>query len=853
MRWAAIFTLLGLGVLCNAQEVRRALPANAPSLDDYDNPSWMDRLPDGRPVEVRRAESATNPSAPLEPAPIPTTPVASSIPKTPIPVSSPVEVQQPSTPAVLDDPQNIRISPSGGNPSSHAESAFNRANNLYARKLYDLAIPEYEAFLVAEPNAPSRDGALFRLAECHRIGGNADASRAAYEKLLQQFQSGEFAAAGAYRLGEILFKENLHQPAAIQFDLAAREAKEPGIRLAAAYFAGRSFETLNQFGPAEERYRTVIANEGENPYRENAALALAAIQLKQGKKLAALETCEFLANASSTPDVSSRSALQAARLAGELGVTAKALQLFDKAASGTQNPAIKSEAIVSALRLRYDTGDFRGVTLMGEGIEKELAASARPDALGILAAAWRRVGDNEQAKRVYDRIVMENPAGVSSDVRYQRLLSLYATKDPGLVAEVDLFLGTSSDPKQTASASLLKAEALFQKPDYAAAAKTYAPLVENASLKPEQRSAALYKLAWALEASGDSDGAIRAYTAFAEKYPSGKLAATSVLQRGLARQKAQAHIEALADFEEVINRFQFSKEVEIALLQKALTLGQLKKYPEMAAAFQDLLKRYPNSAAAAQANFWLGWVAFENKDYKGSIDLLDKARLLDSKNYSDRATLRILLAQYQLQDRASASREADSYKGGAIPVEVAIWLAQGYLEEKKYAKAEKLLATLLQNPAAVSPDIWILMADAKLALAKNEEASQVADKAISVAQTPTAQARAYLAKASAEIALRRAASARQAVDQALFLQPEGKLNAEARLASGEVFFLEQDYESAARAFMAVSILVDDPKITPKALRRAADAYRRVFKDAEADAALKDLAERFPNAQYSVIP
>ena len=850
MKRATILALLGFGALCNGQEVRRALPANAPSLENYQNPSWMDRLPDGQAVEVRRAESVTSalPATALSsPSPIPT-PSASPSPVATAPVvTAPVPI-----PAVLDDPQNIRIAPSAS-AASNTESALDRANNLYSRKLYDLAIPEYEAFLIADSASPSRDAALFRLAECHRMAGNAAASRAAYEKLVMQFKAGEFAAAGAYRLGEMLAAENLHQPAAIQFDLATREAKEPGIRLAAAYFAARSFEALNQHQPAEERYRVVIATEGDNPYRENAALALAAIQLKQGKKQAALETCEFLANTSASPDVVSRSSLQAARLAGELGSTAKVLQLFDKAASGTQDPAVKSEAILAALRLRYDSGDFRGITQMGEGIEKELPASARPDALSILAAAWRRVGNENQAKRVYDRIVSENPSAASPEVRYQRLLSLYATKDPELVAEVDRFLAASNDPKQTASASLLKAEALFQKPDYAAAAKVYTPLVESPSLKPEQRSAALYKLAWALDASGDAAGAIRAYTAFAEKYPADKLAATSVLQRGLVRQKAQAHVEALADFDEVINRFQFSKEVEIALLQKALTLGQLKKYPEMAAAFQDLLKRYPNSAAAAQANFWLGWVAFENKDYKQSITLLEKARLLDSKNYADRATLRILLAQYQLQDRPAAAREADDYKGGAIPAEVAIWLAQGHFDDKKYAKSEKLLLPLVQNPAAVPPDAWILISETRLALAKYDEASQAADKAIASTQNPSAQARGFLAKASAEIALRRAASARQAVDQALFLQPEGKLNAEARLASGEVFFMEQDYESAARAFMAVSILLDDPKLTPKALRRAADSYRRAFKDAEADKAMKELLERFPGSGLSAAP
>ena len=839
MKRIFILSLLGLASIAQAQEVRRALPANAPSVENYQNPSWVDRLPDGQPVEVRRAESV-KPATPAVPPP-----VVEPTPVPPTPQPTPVAT-------ILDDPQNIRIAPGGGS-GSPAEALLSRANTLYSRKLYDLAIPEYEAFLIADSSAPMRDEALFRLAECHRMAGNAAASRAAYEKLVMQFQTGEFAAAGAYRLGEILAAEKLHQPAAIQFDLAAREAKEPGIRLAAAYFAARSFDALQQNQSAEDRYKAVLATEGTNPYRENAALALAAVQLKQGKKQAALETCEFLANSSTSPDVASRSALQAARLAAELGSTAKALQLFDKTVSGTQDSAMKSEAILAALRLRYDFGDFQGITQMREGIEKDLPATARPDALGILAAAWRRTGNEEQAKRVYDRIVSENPSAASADVRYQRLLSLYATKDPALVAEVDRFLAASTDPKQSASAALLKAEALFQKPDYAAASTAYAPLVENPSLKPEQRSAALYKLAWALDASGDSAGAIRSYTAFAEKYPGDKLAATAVLQRGLARQKAQAHTEALADFEEVITRFQFSKEVEIALLQKALTLGQLKKYSEMAAAFQELLRRYPNSAAAAQAHFWLGWAAFENKDYPQAITFLEKARLLDSKNYADRATLRILLAQYQLQDRAAAAREADDYKGGAIPAEVVIWLAQGHLEDKKFAKAEKLLLPLVQNPASVPPDVWILISETKLALAKPEEASQAADKAIASTQNPQVQARAQIAKAFAEIAFKRPATARQAVDQALFLQPEGKLNAEARLASGEVFFLEQDYESAARAFMAVSILVDDPKVAPKALRRAAEAYRRAFKDAEADKAMKELSERFPGSALSATP
>jgi TolA-binding protein len=84
------------------------------------------------------------------------------------------------------------------------------------------------------------------------------------------------------------------------------------------------------------------------------------------------------------------------------------------------------------------------------------------------------------------------------------------------------------------------------------------------------------------------------------------------------------------------------------------------------------------------------------------------------------------------------------------------------------------------------------------------------------------------------------------VDQALFLQPEGRLNSEARIASGEVYFAEGDYDSAARAFLSVSVLSDDQTLAPKALSRAAESYERANNREEADKVLKELSERFPN-------
>jgi hypothetical protein len=93
----------------------------------------------------------------------------------------------------------------------------------------------------------------------------------------------------------------------------------------------------------------------------------------------------------------------------------------------------------------------------------------------------------------------------------------------------------------------------------------------------------------------------------------------------------------------------------------------------------------------------------------------------------------------------------------------------------------------------------------------------------------------------------RSAEARTAVDQALHHQPEGRWNAEARLLSGDIHLSSNDPASAARAYMAVAVLTDDPVLTPEALRRAIAAYQSAGNATEAEKARTELAERFPSA------
>ena len=78
------------------------------------------------------------------------------------------------------------------------------------------------------------------------------------------------------------------------------------------------------------------------------------------------------------------------------------------------------------------------------------------------------------------------------------------------------------------------------------------------------------------------------------------------------------------------------------------------------------------------------------------------------------------------------------------------------------------------------------------------------------------------------------------------LQPEGRVNAEARLLAGDVQVEREHFDEAGKTFMGVALLYDDPAITPRALQKAALAYEKAGMKEEADRVAKQLRDKYPD-------
>lgn len=781
-------------------------------------------------VEVRVAEPVTSKAAPEVRRAEPVAPAGTA---TTIPEVDATD----GTGAIRAAPSNLANDP--------ARRTFEQANAFYGQKMYDLAVPKYQEFLALAPRGIDRQAGLFRLGECLRAAKRNADSAAAYRQLLSEFNSGEFLGPAAYRLGEIQFGARDFDGAASSFRLATQHVRDAKLRLAAKFFEGRALEAAGRTAEALSAYRQVAAQKENNPYRERAIFDLAEADARAGLTDSALRQWRGLAETAQNPVVRTSAAVKAGLLAIDQRDFEAARPLLELAAANQELASWRAAAQAGLVRLEYESENYPAAAESADKILPLLPAEAQPDVLLLAANARRQMGEQQRALVLYDRLVVDHPGSTAArDAGFHRLVSLVAQQDPRSLAQIEAFLQSSSSEDQQAKAELLKAELLFGQDRFAEAAELYGK-ASTARGTERYRADAIYRLAWCQLQAKRYDDAVEVLTRFLLQYPRHPLAGSAYAQRAVAQLETGDQIAALADFEAVIDRYRDAREREDAMTQRALLLGNMQRPADMAAGFERLLAEYPETKAAAQAHFWIGYAASDAGHYGESIASLEKARALDPGKYGERATLRLMLSHYQMQDREATGREAKTLGPEKAPAEVREWLGLSALEANDYATAADFLAPLAAGDEA-SPELRMSLARAQLGAGQNEAARATLDGILPKAHEPRLKARAHLLMADVLIALRDGAAAKAQAEEAQRLQPEGRFNAEARLANGRALFAQDKFDDAARAFMAVALLYDEKDLTPQALVLAEQAYRRADNTADADRAREELQRRYPD-------
>jgi TolA-binding protein len=411
------------------------------------------------------------------------------------------------------------------------------------------------------------------------------------------------------------------------------------------------------------------------------------------------------------------------------------------------------------------------------------------------------LGDFPGAADLYQQIIKNYPSSVYADeARYEHLVAMYNDSDPNLISAVDEYLAGNPDATKRDQVTLLKAEALFKSKRYVEAAPVYDSL-KDSDLNSGYRADASFKLGWCYMQTHDDAKAIVALSAFLKDYPLNEMVPSALAQRAVAYQESHDLTSALKDFDGLLANYPKAKERELALQQKALILGEQQDNEGMSAAFRQLLDEFPHSPAAAQANYWIGSAAFSAKDYKACIAPLDAARKLDKAQFFDRATLRIILAHYTLEERDPLAAEVDLYQDShprdKIQVDVLRWLGESYLNDKDYAGAEKYLSQLTGRDDA-TPDDWFDLGRAQSGAKQYPDAITSLSRYVAAQNDPINQAKGLLELGHAQLEAGKLDDAQTSADKACSLQPEGLANGQGRMLSGDIQVARSNLDAAAK-------------------------------------------------------
>ena len=770
------------------------------------------------------------------PGPPPQPPVTRALPAEETPEQSPAETGQP-------DKRQLEY-----------------ATQLFTNKSYDLAAPEFQKYIENYPGAPGRAQAYMSLGECYRNLNKLSNARNAFQKILNDYGESEFAGPAAYALGAMAFSQKNYADALPLFHRSAAKSKDAAVALSAHYFEARCLEALDKKDEALDIYQQVAEAKNPNPYREDARGTAARIALARGRKADALKQYEALSNETQKPALKAETTVRAGLIALDLvqapngkidkGMSDKAMALLQKGRSLNEAGRWRSLAQLGILRLEFQTGQFAQLLNDYKKVQGQVPDEMKAEAMLLAANSQRQLGHAKDAEAIYHDIVEKFPGREEAkEAAFERLINIYNSDPSTLPPEVDQFLATNPSAERADQAKLFKAEALYKQQNYPRAAPIFSEL-RASQLAPKLRAEAAYQLGSCYLQMKDTNGIVEAFGYFVQTFPDSPLAPTAYARRAETYEADKNYDAALSDWSAIL-KYTGAHEREEALQHKALILGQQQNPKGMSDTFRQLLKEFPKSPVGPMAHYYIGKSAFETKDYKTALASLNTARQLDKDHYYVPATVRIISSYFGLHDRAAVTREVDGFlaanSAGTIPAEILEWLGIEYYNEKNYGAAEKYLGVLgkIDNPP-IKPDFWFYLGDAAARQQKFAEAENALGKYLQVATDPAGKAKVLLKLGDVKIAAHKPDDAQKIAQEIMVLQPEGQVNAQARILAGDVQLERGNFDDASKAFMSVALLYDDPAITPRALQKAATAYQRAGKPAEADKVVRQLKEKYPN-------
>lgn len=752
-------------------------------------------------------------------------------------------------------------------PSAQAESAvappavvpevqLDHANNLYEHEDYAQAVVEYQKFLDLFPKNPQAMVAQYRLGECYRELGEKEKAEKQFTLVTKLYPKAEVGLRSIYRLGEMRYLDGrLAEAVTTLAPLLAQKGVPPPLRNGAAFYSARSLVDQQKW-PEAEKILTPVAREKNleelGPYIHE---LMGRIYRAQAKNTEAITSWEEGLKQKPPDSLLVDLLLQVASLRLETGDAKGALAAFTQLQKQTLPKEYVPVVAVGILRAAYQAGQYKRITTEDRKWFERVPEEYRAEASYLIGSAHRRAGQWEPAIGWFEKGLKQFPDSAYAESAAYEALACYGAmnEEKQLQAAGNAFLARHKDSAMALNVHFLVAESCFKEKQFADALAHYDE-VARAADDVEMKADASYKKAWCLQNLGEKEKARNAFLEFADQHSKHENADDAVyLSATLASEQARWE-DAVKSLNRLIEQYP-NHAFPSALFDLAMAQGRLKDFEAMERNLKSFLEKFPKHARQYEADYWLGWLATQRKDWAGALKWLNAAAKKEDTSFYEEVRMRRAVVYYYLGRADDARTELAYFAGrGKIkeqPLEVIRWVAQNQLDRFRYPQAIESYRWYLET-AKTKPQLT----EAQMGLARSYAGAKNWSEAIqSYKKVIAAEGNSELgmeARLGAVRAIIEKADdldpAQKLVNEVLTEQPEGLINARARLLQGDILVVQKKDKEAGRQYLSVEILFpDDQELAPWAMRLAAEAFERAGDMAEARRVREELAKKYPKS------
>ena len=740
-----------------------------------------------------------------------------------------------------------------------AEEQVRFADGIYLRGFYETAVGEYLVFLRDFPDHSQAPAVLYRTGECYRQMNNQAGAERFYKRVTDEHpESPQAARAGLRRAEFALADGRAGEARTLLKDLL--KAKPPAETAAAAsYYLGLAEHKAGEDEAAVKAFTEVLKKYGDTPHAAYAALELAALHDGQkGREADMAGWFEAAVKAAATPSAKAEALYRWGDWAyrrGDYQLAADTLQAL--LVELPDERRAHDARLASAWSLYH----LERIPDALEAAERLIAAAADTDTaasgLYLRANCLRQMNRDGEALLDYDTIVRQYPGtAFAARAAYETMVTQFKRGD---YTKALAAMPPQPEKAQVPDVLWMRAESERELGRNELARGRYEQLVAEHSTSG-QAPAALMRLGEMAREAGRFDEAAAQFRRSADDYPRSETAADALKAAALARLRAGDPKGALSDWDALLARKIPAETAAEGRLQKALVLIELGRGREAAALLDELLSAKPAADQAARAHYWRG-VLFADDEKWAAAETALLSCLGAGPDSRTAALARLRLAVVlQRQDRMDeAADQVETLVGD--PVRVAEnpalieWLIRRRFDQEESARALTAAEALAAHAVEASwrQIAWYWAGACQSALGQEKQAITAYEKSVAIDAQTREGAEAQLLLAGLELKAGRyvrAAERYAAAAQAASSDDAMDLRVRAYFGLGEAAEAAGELDKAARHFMSVAVLFDDPEWTPHALFRAGGLFAQAHKPAEQDAAWRELRERYPHSSFA---